>query len=190
MHTNFTVHAFIFIECTAQYSPPYTHIRECSVWLLMFQLKSSFSFPTFAFGLYVVRHTFTHTHIRYNSHNECSTHAHQQPPSYQSSANQSNSKRINTSETVEYALSKGTATEIGTSNSANKYCRFNCSNNNNNSVNTSFEKSADSDEAKIMSASSQNRRDRLGAWGNDSEVAATVSGLDRLRLARFNKVSH
>lgn len=37
--------------------------------------------------------------------------------------------------------------------------------------------------------SAQNRRDRLGLWGNDSEVAAAVSGLDRLRLARYNKVS-
>lgn len=119
----------------------------------------------------------SHVHISFgHSHNECSTHAHQQPPSYQSSAKQSNSKRINTSESVEYALSKGTATEIGTSN-----------NNNNHSVSTSFEESADRD-AKNMSASSQNRRDRLGLWGTDSEIAASVSGLDRLRLARYNKV--
>lgn len=34
----------------------------------------------------------------------------------------------------------------------------------------------------------QNRRDRLGFWGNDSEVAGAVSGLDRLRLSRYNKV--
>lgn len=31
-------------------------------------------------------------------------------------------------------------------------------------------------------------RDRLGFWGNDTEVAAAVSGLDRLRLSRYNKV--
>lgn len=122
------------------------------------------------------QHTNTYTHdIR------CSTHAQHQPPSYQS-AKQSNSKRINTSETVEYALSKGTATEIGASNPVNNYCRINC--NNNHSV--SFEQSADSN-TKNMSAD-QNRRDRLGFWGNDSEVAGAVSGLDRLRLSRYNKV--
>lgn len=35
-------------------------------------------------------------------------------------------------------------------------------------------------------------RDRLGLWGTetvDSEVAGNISGLQRLRLARFNKVS-
>lgn len=157
----------------------------------MFHLKSSFSFPTFAFGLYVVRHTFTHTHIRYNSHNECSTHAHQQPPSYQSSANQSNSKRINTSETVEYPLSKGKATEIDTSNSAQSHCRINnncCHNNKTIGVNS--QKSADSNGKGFTNkmSSEQNNRDRLGFWGHDSEVAGAVSGLERLRLSRFNKV--
>lgn len=35
-------------------------------------------------------------------------------------------------------------------------------------------------------------RDRLGLWGTatvDSEVAGNISGLERLRLSRFNKVS-
>lgn len=30
-------------------------------------------------------------------------------------------------------------------------------------------------------------RDRLGFWG-DSEINAAVSGMERLRIARFNKV--
>lgn len=33
-----------------------------------------------------------------------------------------------------------------------------------------------------------NCRDRLGLWGNDTEVASAISGLDRLRLSRYNKV--
>lgn len=37
-------------------------------------------------------------------------------------------------------------------------------------------------------SSEQNHRDRLGFWGHDSEVAGAVSGLERLRLSRFNKV--
>lgn len=36
----------------------------------------------------------------------------------------------------------------------------------------------------------QNHRDRLGLWGNDSEVAAIVSGLERLKFSRYNKVRH
>lgn len=36
----------------------------------------------------------------------------------------------------------------------------------------------------------QNRRDRLGLWGNDSEVASTISGLERLKFSRYNKVRH
>lgn len=131
------------------------------------------------------KHTRTYTRTNRTHDIPSSTHAQHQPPSYQS-AKQPNSKRINTSETVEYALSKGTATEIGASNLINNYCRNGCSNNNNHSVSTSFEQSADSN-TKIMSAE-QNRRDRLGLWGNDSEVAASVSGLDRLRLSRYNKV--
>lgn len=58
---------------------------------------------------------FVHVWARYNhmhNHNESYTHAHQQPLSYHS-AKQSNGKRINTSDAVEHALSKGTATEIG-----------------------------------------------------------------------------
>lgn len=42
-----------------------------------------------------------------------------------------------------------------------------------------------------MSETNTNVRDRLGLWGtgpNDSEVAGNVSGLERLRLSRFNKV--
>lgn len=37
----------------------------------------------------------------------------------------------------------------------------------------------------------KNIRDRLGLWGtlSESEVAGNVSGLERLRSARFNKVS-
>lgn len=138
-------------------------------------------------------HTRLHTHcVHVSSHNECSTHAQHQPPSYQS-AKQSNSKRINTAETVEYALSKGTATKNGTSNySANSNCRYACKNNNNNNnvkkylVSSSSGKSADLD-AKNMSGV-QNCRDRLGFWGHDSEVAGAVSGLERLRLTRYNKV--
>lgn len=131
-----------------------------------------------------------------SSHNECSTHAQHQPPSYHQSAKQSNSKRINTAETVEYALSKGTATEIGTSNySAKSNCRYACKINNNNNHNNNAKKysvssssgiSADSD-AKNMSGA-ENCRDRLGFWGHDSEVAGAVSGLERLRLPRYNKV--
>lgn len=36
----------------------------------------------------------------------------------------------------------------------------------------------------------KNIRDRLGLWGtvSDAEVAGNVTGLDRLRQARFNKV--
>lgn len=119
---------------------------------------------------------------RYNSNREC-THAHQQP-SYQS-VKQSNGKRINTSETVEYALSKDTATEIDLNSSANNFCRCNCNNNSG-----SIEKSADPNNefTKKMSCQ-QNQRDRLGFWGNDTEIAAAVSGLERLTLPRFNKVS-
>lgn len=38
----------------------------------------------------------------------------------------------------------------------------------------------------------KNIRDRLGLWGtvSESEVAGNVSGLERLRSARFNKVSN
>lgn len=125
-----------------------------------------------------------------HEYSEC-THAHQQP-SHQS-AKQSNGKRINTSETVEYAPSKGAATEIGTNHSAKSYCRLNCSNNNNNNNNASActKTSADSNKAfhNTMSGSEQQQRDRLGLWSTDSEVAAAVSGLDRLHLPRFNKVS-
>lgn len=119
------------------------------------------------------------------NHNESSTHAHQQPPSYQS-AKQSNSKHINTSDTVEYTvLSKATAIEIGESSCVNNYYRINC--NKNNSVNTIFEKSADSDVGNM--STENNCRDRLGLWGNDSEVSSAISGLHRLRFSRYNKVS-
>lgn len=113
-------------------------------------------------------------------------------PSYQS-AKQSNGKRINTSETVEYALSKGKATEIDTSNSAQSHSRINnnhCCNNNNNTFGVNSQQSADSNVKGYTNkmSSEQNNRDRLGFWGHDSEVAGAVSGLDRLRLSRFNKV--
>lgn len=122
-----------------------------------------------------------HSTQSYANHNECRTHAQQQPQSYQMTE-ESNSKSINTSDTVEYALSEGTAIEIRES-IINNYNRFNCGKNN--SSDTSFEKSADLD-AKNMTTNKS--RDRLGFWGNDSEVASVTSGLDRLRLPRFNKV--
>lgn len=43
-----------------------------------------------------------------------------------------------------------------------------------------------------MSESNNQTRDRLGLWGTapvDSEVAGNISGLQRLRISRFNKVS-
>lgn len=52
------------------------------------------------------------------------------------------------------------------------------------------QQSADSN-AKVFKnkmSSEQNHRDRLGFWGQDSEVAGAFSGLERLRLSRFNKV--
>lgn len=113
-------------------------------------------------------------------------HAHQQP-SYQS-AKQSNGKRINTSETVGYAPSNGTATEIGTNHSVKNSCRSHC--NNNNTTGVCSEQSADSNKGARNKMSSQDQeRDRIGFWGNDTEVAAAVSGLDRLHLPRYNKVS-
>lgn len=55
-------------------------------------------------------------------------------------------------------------------------------------------KSADSqpNSDTMSSELSKNLRDRLGLWGttSDSEVAGNVSGLERLRSARFNKVSY
>lgn len=112
-------------------------------------------------------------HSRIYMYRNNSTHA-QQPPSYQSSAQQTNAKRINSSETVEYALSKGTATEIN--NGTNKH-NCNC-------------KSADS-HTKMSSELCKDVRDRLGLWGSgsDAEIAGRVSGFDRLRVGRFNKVS-
>lgn len=127
----------------------------------------------------------------FHRNSECNTHAHQQSPSYQS-AKQSNGEHINTSETVEYALSKGKATEIGTSHSAQSHCRINNNNccNNNNTLGVNSQQSADSNVKGFTNkmSSEQNHRDRLGLWGHDSEVAGAVSGLDRLRLSRFNKV--
>lgn len=65
-------------------------------------------------------HSSIHLHVRTHSHANCncrngvqSTHA--QQPSYQSATKQSNGKRINSTGTVEYALSNGTATKIGNS---------------------------------------------------------------------------
>lgn len=110
-------------------------------------------------------------------------HAQQLNSSYQS-AKQSNGERINTSDTVEYALSKGTATEIcigSTTEQPHHCCRttiYNSTNLNNNNQHTS-------------NTMSENR-DRLGLWGTasvDSEVAGNISGLQRLHLSRFNKVS-
>lgn len=43
-----------------------------------------------------------------------------------------------------------------------------------------------------MSDQENRIRDRLGFWGtsdHDSEVSATISGLDRLKFTRYNKVS-
>lgn len=52
------------------------------------------------------------------------------------------------------------------------------------------QQSADTNEKEFTNKMSceRNRRDRLGFGGHDSEVAGAVSGLERLRLARFNKV--
>lgn len=115
-----------------------------------------------------------HSRIIYTYRNN-STHA-QQPPSYQSSAEQqqtTNANRINSSETVEYALSKGTATEIN-----NGTIKHNC-----------HCKSADS-HTEMSSDLCKDIRDRLGLWGtrSDAEVAGQVNGFDRLRYGRFNKV--
>lgn len=127
-------------------------------------------------------HTFIYLfiHIFYFSfslhvHRNNSTHA-QQPTSYHSSA-ETNAKRINSSETVEYALSKGTATEISGANGTHKQKNCNC-------------QSADSQHIEMSSDLCKNLRDRLGLWGarNDAEVAGKINGLDRLRYGRFNKV--
>lgn len=42
-----------------------------------------------------------------------------------------------------------------------------------------------------MSNSEKNVRDRLGLWGlaNDTEIAGAVSGLERFKNPRYNKVS-
>lgn len=137
---------------------------------------------------------FTSIHNLYNSNNNFSfnysgscAHAQQLHSSYQS-AKQSNGERINTSDTVEYALSKGTATEIcigSTTEQPHHCCRTTTSsnlNNNNRSNNCS----------QHTSYTMSENRDRLGLWGTatvDSEVAGNISGLQRLHLARFNKVS-
>lgn len=44
-------------------------------------------------------------------------------------------------------------------------------------------------QVKIMV--DQISKDRLGQWAfeSDSEIAGTISGLQRMRIARFNKVS-
>ncbi|XP_031639001.1 NADP-dependent malic enzyme isoform X2 [Contarinia nasturtii] len=118
-------------------------------------------------------------HEQYFFYNKCSTHAQQQPPLYQM-PNQSNIDRINTTDTVEYALSKGKATEVSSRNNVNNYCGSELY-----SDCKSLKKSADSDTKKMSTETSH--RDRLGFWGNDSEVAAAISGLDRLRLSRYNK---
>lgn len=99
-----------------------------------------------------------------------STHAQQAP-----SNNQTNGQRRNP-ETVEHALSKGTAA----ANAVHDHRLH------------PFEQSADfqPNSDTMSSELCKNIRDRLGLWGtvSESEVAGNVTGLERLRSARFNKV--
>lgn len=165
----------------------YMYIQTIDVYIFFFSI---WPMCMCVFIVFVCGRTDKHKHkYKYKfieSYSEC-THAHQQPSCH--SAKQSNGKRINTSETVGNALSKGTATEIGTKHSVKSACRHNCNNNNNN-TSVCFETSADA-LSKAINRNMSNRqeeRDRLGLWGNDTEVAAAVSGLERMHLARFNKV--
>lgn len=98
-----------------------------------------------------------------------STHAQQAP-----SNSQTNGQRRNP-ETVEHALSKGTAANAVHNHRLHP-----------------FEQSADfqPNSDTMSSELCKNIRDRLGLWGtiSESEVAGNVSGLERLRSARYNKV--
>lgn len=120
----------------------------------------------------------------FNCSGSCA-HAQQLHSSYQS-AKQSNGERINTSDTVEYALSKGTATEIciGSTTEQQHHCCRTTTNNSSNLNNNNC--------SQHTSNAMSETRDRLGLWGTatvDSEVAGNISGLQRLHLSRFNKVS-
>lgn len=79
-------------------------------------------------------------------------------------------------ETVQHTLSKGTAANSATFDHQS-YPR---------NQSADFQSNSDTMSSELC----KNIRDRLGLWGtvSDSEVAGNVTGLDRLRHARFNKV--
>lgn len=95
------------------------------------------------------------------------THA-QQTPSYNQTTAELSKRNFHT-KTVENALSKGIVESTYNQKTADRF------------YNTS---------ANTMSDSEKNVRDRLGLWGlaNDTEVAGAVSGLERFKNARYNKV--
>lgn len=95
------------------------------------------------------------------------THA-QQTPSHNQITSEL-SKRNSHTKTVENALSKGIVESTYNQRTADRFY--------NSSANT-------------MSDSDKNVRDRLGLWGlaNDTEIAGAVSGLERIKNPRYNKV--
>ena len=99
-----------------------------------------------------------------------------------------------TETTVEYALSKGTAATECTTNGLQSQQNQPQQNITINTTTTNIHLDQSADLLKNISTMSSDLckdvRDRLGLWNTtgDSEVAGNVSGLERLRNGRFNKV--
>lgn len=115
---------------------------------------------------------------------------------HQSSATTPSKRDFHTTETVEHGLSKGQYDLSNEKQSSTTILNNNihispslCSNTNKHLLSADC---AHHTKVEIkMSDSQTSVRDRLGLWGtHDSEIASTVSGLDRLKQGRYNKVSN
>lgn len=126
------------------------------------------------------------------------------PSSYQQNhqATTPSKRNFNTTETVEHGLSKGTAQFEADANNRSSTTILNnnihispslCSSNTAANKHLSSADCGNHYHQRVeikMSDTQSNIRDRLGLWGtSDSEVAGNVSGLDRLKNARYNKVN-